>query len=425
MTRFQQVVDKYLNTYAEHEIGLIPEIANTYDHCLVVPAFDETWQSLQKVWQKLEDNFLLILVINAPRLNHRNTLDLLRKLKQNENAKGKVNDSNCAFIPAAKAKENLENTNSGNATNPDILLIDRCSDGLTIAPSQGVGLARKIGADIALQLITNAVIRSSRISITDADAILPFDYFSHTLKENESAITLPFRHQSDALAMRLYEIGILYYANGLDWAGSRYAYTSLGSAMAISSNHYAMVRGFPKRSAAEDFYLLNKLAKTGDVARIHCGAILLSARESDRVPVGTGPGLRKIKSLDAPLEEYLYYHPQIFVLLKELLVIFDSLWENPEAMLGASEWLQRYVKHQKLDQLIAEQHKKLQRPEVFNKFLADWFDGFKTLKFIHYLRDNFLPSVPLKGITAAPFTRHMTWDDLSSFSAQLSDQIYP
>jgi hypothetical protein len=223
----------------------------------------------------------------------------------------------------------------------------------------------------------------------------------------------------------LYDISLLYYACGLDWAGSFYAYTSLGSTLAINSNHYAKVRGFPRRPAAEDFYLLNKLAKTGRVRRIGHSPIILSGRLSDRVPVGTGQGIAKILALENPAIEYLFYNPGVFSLLKEFQVALDSVWQAPEAMLSTGPEIREYCKVMKLDQLISEQHQRQGKKTTFDKFLSDWFDGFKTLKFIHFMRDQFLPSVPFSRLGEAPFLASELIADLATVRRQLHSRLFP
>ena len=56
----------------------------------------------------------------------------------------------------------------------------------------------------------------------------------------------------------------------MKYARSPYAFHTIGSTMAVSANHYAKVRGFPKREAGEDFYLLNKLAKVKTLGAQGC-----------------------------------------------------------------------------------------------------------------------------------------------------------
>ena len=49
----------------------------------------------------------------------------------------------------------------------------------------------------------------------------------------------------------------------------------------------ALSHGFPRRNATEDFYILNKLAKVGSIARLAGTPVILEGRLSDRVPIGT------------------------------------------------------------------------------------------------------------------------------------------
>ncbi len=80
------------------------------------------------------------------------------------------------------------------------------------------------------------------------------------------------------------------------------------------------MRGFPKREAGEDFYLLNKLAKVGTVLELAEGpdneAIRIESRRSDRVPFGTGAAVNRITALADPLGEFRFYDPSVFELLK-------------------------------------------------------------------------------------------------------------
>ena len=106
----------------------------------------------------------------------------------------------------------------------------------------------------------------------------------------------------------------------MNFAGSPYAFHTIGSTMAVSAVHYAKVRGFPKREAGEDFYLLNKLAKVGSVLELDVGtddgAIEIDSRRSDRVPFGTGAAVNKITGLADPVREFQFYDPEVFGLLK-------------------------------------------------------------------------------------------------------------
>lgn len=422
-----KAIGQYLRTYAEPEVHCLPEISTTYDHCLVIPAFNEEWRNLLQVWQNLRERYLVILVVNSPEPDHAASLQLLKDVKSRSTIENTIEDNieNSHETPPDHAAQGRCSYLRGE---PDILLVDRASQGNTIDSRHGVGLARKIGADIALRLIADRVILSKRISVTDADAVLPADYLQFKLKPGDAALCFPFRHLTGSgsdLPTRLYDISLLYYACGLDWAGSAYAYTSLGSTIAISSDHYAMVRGFPRRSAAEDFYLLNKLAKTGKIRRTgHC-AIILSGRLSDRVPVGTGPGIRKIQSLAEPTSDYLFYNPGIFILLQQFLEALGSAWESPNAMQSTCGEIRQFCGAIDLGPFISDQLRRQSKKKVFDKMLSDWFDGFRTLKFIHFMRDQFLPSVPLSRIGEAAFLDSGTAEDLPFLRAQLYSRLFP
>jgi hypothetical protein len=169
--------------------------------------------------------------------------------------------------------------------NIDILIVDLSQEPWLIPADQGVGLVRKIGADIALYLISNGKITCPWIHATDADARVPDDYFLRATEAQigingnslpPSCFIYPYQHIPDPdmeqhdhqrywSALTDYELWLRYYVAGLEWAGSSYAYPSIGSLLAFDALAYARIRGFPKRMAGEDFYFQNKLAKMGSM----------------------------------------------------------------------------------------------------------------------------------------------------------------
>jgi hypothetical protein len=383
-------VEKYLAGFAEPELAHLPN-TDTYDECLVIPAYRETWHDLRAVWANLSEHLLLILVVNSPDENDPQTLKLLNRVNA---AYGKrVQQANVSLLTRGEDC-------------PDTILVDRCTSGRQIPAKQGVGLARKIGADIALALIREGKILNRRIPLTDADVNLPTTFFNPTLADTDAALVYPFRHQATpevTAAATLYDISMLYYAAGLKWAGSPYGFTTIGSLITLNPIHYAMVRGFPKRNAGEDFYLLNKLAKTGNINSIDAPEVRIAARLSERVPFGTGPGLRKILALANPAADYLFYNPKIFIELQTFLQQLSQLWQSTDQMPGSlSRHTLAFCEQQGFLAIISRKQSELKSRQVFNKFINDWFDGFRTLKFIHQLREHY-PSVPVSNIIAAPF----------------------
>jgi len=374
---------QYLKKYAEAEVEALAGIEfQSYAHCLVVPAHREQPESVQMVWPHPDPQLLLIVVVNSWNDDDVISQNLLHCLTTEPGQKSK----NLHYIRRSWA--------------PDLLIVDRCQSARLIPRRQGVGLARKIGCDLALALICRGVIQSTLINSTDADAVLPASYFALIEPNTATAALLqPFVHDFTAemeLASRLYDIAMAYYVRGLIYAGSKYAFHTLGSTLRINSIHYARVRGFPCRNAAEDFYILNKLAKTGRIQVAQGDAINIQARYSDRAPFGTGPALHSINSLASPLTEYRVYDPRVFNLLKIFLTLADQMLDqDPAILFEAHPEILAWVNHSKLSRLVDQHQERKSQDKVFQRFLRDWFDAFQTLKFIHFMRDHYIPSISL------------------------------
>ncbi len=432
MQKNNTAVTKYLSLYAEQETAQLPTINHCYHHALVIPVFDETvsfWQALKTAPAlNSQKNILIILVINLPansKQNHNNQ-QLANVILADTTLLAKS-----AQQSLLKLKEHLH-----------ILLIDRFSDGHKIPTKQGVGLARKIGADIALKLIQQRQVLSPWIHTTDADAQLPALYFTASEQETETgALLYPFAHTHQNNSSVLYELSLFYYVAGLNWAGSPYGFHTLGSTIACHYQAYAQVRGYPKRAAGEDFYLLNKIAKVGKVRTLASPAIKIQARPSHRVPFGTGPAIRKIENLPDPINEYLFYHPKVFTYLKTWLQTINILWQfNTQAIDQALEaavclainknqtfsshgqdsiepsLLIHCLKSLAIEGQIQHGFDQCKTETHFLRHMHHSFDGFQTLKFIHYLRNYRFSSIPLTQLLNNPDLEALNWTQSKAFT---------
>ena len=340
----------YFARYAEPEAKGAPSAARTYRHVLSIPAFDETGDFLQRVLPRGAADLLVILVANVP--------DDVRR-------------EDAAF---ARTRELLDLAGGlDRARNVDVAIVDRVN---TPVPRRaGVGLARKIGADIALRLIVERRIEVPVIFSTDADAALPPGYFE-AAEGQAAGWVYPFVHTSgdEDLARRalMYELSLRYYVNRLEYAGSPYAFHTLGSCLAVDATSYAKVRGFPRRNAAEDFYLLNKLAKVGWIRRLRAPVIEIEARASTRVPFGTGPALARVPPDPRAMPGYA----------RETFEALRIFHDGVAAGTRPSQPVPRLL------EAIGYQPKRDQRA------IHTWFDAFRTLKFVHAARDEF-PDPPL------------------------------
>ncbi len=392
---------KYLSQYAEPHARQLDDFPNSYDYACVIPCFDECEAFLltNKTAFHAASSLVIVVVNQAPAEQaNANNLALQRFI--------------AASFPRLWQSPDQTLTLYSSGADSHLLCVDAFSPGRQLPLKQGVGLARKIGADIACQLFVSGKIIKPWIFTTDADAKLPDDYFAATATTiDAAALIFPYQHSrpndpEQAHAIDLYDYSLRYYAAGLHWAGSPYAFQTVGSTLAIHAEHYAKVRGFPKRSAGEDFYILNKLRKTGDVVTLPSPTISIAARASNRTPFGTGAALRQIMQLKDAERDYVFYHPQVFELLRMFLCALPEIWQRLHNATAGSVNFQTAIFEpiakknliQVLQTLGVEtgiQHafshsKTLQG---FLKHMHDWFDAFRTLKLLHGLRDGYYPSV--------------------------------
>jgi hypothetical protein len=397
--RQQTTIDQYLAEYAEAD-GLGITMNRQFAQVLVIPAYSERPATLSRLWAEMPADVLIILVINAPAYDPK-TIALLAHF-----------ETDCSLsAPHARWRASLQKHKAG------LLVINRCHPGAYIPERQGVGLARKIGADIALKLINQGIVQSPIIHSTDADARLPKNYFTQTQPSDAAGWVYAYRHRLPApehlkTAMRLYELKLSHFTGGLNWARSRFGHASLGSIIAISAAAYAQVRGFPKRPTGEDFYLLNKLAKIGPIIRLQGARVVLSPRLSNRVPIGTGTGVRAL--IDCNLKKTaLFYNPETFSHLKTLLATLTTAETTDliEAIPNAK--IQSYFASSNCLSTFRKLEANTRLPSHFQRALLDWFDGFQQLKFIHHLRDLDLPDVTLDQVLLAPWFRYPQALDMS------------
>lgn len=410
-----RAVSKYLDIYAEQESKDIGLITKSYDYVIVVPVCNESADCLETIFLNIQDNVLIIAVVNSPvgkeQWQKINAL-FINQLYENSKL---ITD----LLPFGKLLE----FNDFN----DVLLVDRNASGQQIHSDSGVGLARKIGCDIALKYFTHSIIKYPWIYSTDADVILPQSYFTHSIKacENNSAIVLDFNHfSSDKKLNELqyyYDFKLRYYHVGITFAGTHYDYIPLGSTLIVNMQCYAQVRGFPKRNAGEDFYLLNKIAKIKPIKYLVDGVVVnIQSRFSDRVPFGTGPALSQINELPST-EDYKYYHPDCFLLLKQWHLYLQSLWVDEQLIITSPD---DKILHDLYVYLSCESVFKKSKTQItsiirWQQFIHQWFDSFKVLKSVHffdkkYPRLNYLELLKTKSfdkVVGSQLQAFITYND--------------
>ena len=404
---------KYLAAHAEPEARLseaFDAAPRHYGHVLVIPASGEGLelaQALSSVPEGPLGPVVTILVINAT-----------------PDAPASVHETNARTLEGfARERETLRvlapNARLHAHARGGLLVLDRATHEHRLPGGQGVGLARKIGTDLALALVLSGRVASSWIHVSDADVVFPGDYFHQVLEGEDarpSARLYRFRHlpgsdpRSYDAALQ-YEATLRYYVLGLRFAGSPYAFHSIGSTLALDAGAYARVRGFPRRTAAEDFYLLNKLAKVGRIEPLSGAPLGLSSRVSGRVPFGTGAAVARMLEDRDP--EPTTYHPALFHQLRAWLGALEGEVAQRAAKRKSARTLADSVRaHSEPDSAVdpetllaalertgalAAANDALAAPaRAIRGRVHDAFDGFRTLKLLHALRDSGLPDLPLR-----------------------------
>ncbi len=287
--------------------------------------------------------------------------------------------------------------------------VDATTPGHELPDKDGVGLARKLGMDWGLRILAENDALDRPLICLDGDTrvqpnyLAGIDAFFHDKKRWGGFVS--YAHPldgegADLAAILCYEFFLRYHALGLTWAGSPYAFPSIGSTLFVSGNAYAAVSGMNRRLAGEDFYFLQQVAKTGPVDHLDTVQVYPSSRPSHRVPFGTGRRVRRF--LDATHEEYVLYHPKSYQILRRwLATAVNALELDATALLDSAAEIAPQLARFLLEQGFQEAWPRLQQnsanPKQLQHHFHHWFDGFRTLKLVHHLRDHGYPDQEMFG----------------------------
>jgi hypothetical protein len=351
---------------------------------VVIPALAEsenlfdTLRSLAKNPPELLARFLVLVVVNnredtpqQDKADNRKTLELL-------------SEEDPSFGPLRLA------------------WVDAASPGNELPLKKGgVGLARKIGFDLALPQLDFSGPPPILVGL-DADTLVQPDYLSalanHFRTTSAGGAVLAFRHQEGSTpqerkAIRCYELFLRAYVLGLSRAGSPYAFHTIGSAMACTAAAYARMGGMNSRMAAEDFYFLQHLKKTSGISFVAGTLVQPSARASHRVPFGTGRSISRL--LAGEESAVLFYRPECFAILGSWLELvashLDSCGQDilRQAKRISSE-LEKYLDQAGFVDAWEKLRLNSRNHAALLSAFHSWFDGLSTLKLIHHLSETIL-----------------------------------
>lgn len=273
----------------------------------------------------------------------------------------------------------------------------------------GVGLARKIGMDMAAYRLQQAGNERAPIVCFDADSRCAPNYLkaieAHFADHPEAGYcSVYFAHPLEGEQTKevyqgilRYELYLRYYVNGLRYAGSAYGHHTIGSSMAVRSRLYQSQGGMNRRKAGEDFYFLNKLPRS-EKSNLNATAVIPSPRPSHRVPFGTGKAIDAW--LQSPDKDYPVYAPESFRIWKQAMAGVKDWYSLEKGELeavqdGFSAPLREYMESIDFVKNVQECQRYTTTESAFLQRYHHWLNGLRTLQFFHYVRDNHLGNVPI------------------------------
>ncbi len=261
----------------------------------------------------------------------------------------------------------------------------------------GVGMARKAGMDQAARWFHDQN-RTGFIVCFDADCRCDPNYFDAIsekfARENLEAAVISYEHPLENEWIVEYELYLRYYVDALRWAGYPFSCQTLGSCMAVRSDAYIKMGGMNTRQAGEDFYFLHKIIRNVRFGEINDTTVYPSDRISDRVPFGTGKAIK-----DARIgKDRLLYNPESYEIIQSLI---DGIHDVYMGLNPFKSYLKAFLESENFEMEMAKLRNNSTSMETFQKFFFQWFDGFKVMKLLHYLR--------AKGLNDVPVSQGISW----------------
>lgn len=384
----------YLNKRAAGTPWKINEVPTiSFSGAVVIPSLAEaanisqTLESLSLNPVDLLDRFLILVVVNQRAdTSEAETADNIETLKK---------------LPHWKRQYGLDN----------LYWVDAASSGNALPVKQGVGLARKIGLDLALPLL-NYRNEDPLLICLDADTLVQPDYLSaitrHFADSSAGGASISYRHRPAAdkagqSAIDRYELFLRSYVLGLELADSPYAFHTVGSAMACRVSAYVASGGMNRRLAGEDFYFLQQLYKTSGVASLSGTVVHPSPRTSNRVPFGTGRAVGDMLAVGE--QRLLFYQPVVFSIVGEWLAcVAENAGEDATVLSAGAETISP-VLHLFLEQTgfrdaWGNLKRNIRDDSKFMTAFHGWFDAFRTMRLIHELSDRAYPRIEPEGAVA-------------------------
>lgn len=276
----------------------------------------------------------------------------------------------------------------------------------------GVGLARKIGMDEAVHRFDTIGIDGT-ILCFDADSNCTKNYLTEVENHFKTHPKTPgcsihYEHpiegtEFDDLIYKgiiNYELFLRYYNQALLYCNFPFAFQTVGSSMAVRSSVYQKQGGMNKRKAGEDFYFIHKIIALGGFTNISTTKVIPSPRISDRVPFGTGKAIGDW--IETKADVYSTYDFRIWSILKSFVAIIPELQTSNLTDLEfysipEHSYFIQFLEDNDFESGLIEIRKNSTDSTSFLKRFFVWFNAFRVLKVVHYLRDTQYENQPILG----------------------------
>ncbi len=383
MSRAYRTIERYLDRHAVDVPDWI-DLAPPDDElciCVVIPAYDEL-DTIESVIESLDVDELPARAV-----------EILVCVNNPDDDDPQIVDTNRETIERLRAME----------LPFALYVLDRSTEGYAFPGEEaGVGQARRLLMDLATSRLCEAGrCDDGLIACLDGDSPADSGYLDAIWREFDAspdalAGVCHYRHPipddpSHARAIIAYEAWMRYFEYALHLIDTPYAFQSIGSCMVLSAYGYARADGVPPREALSDFYLLQKVAKTGGrgaVIQLDAPLVRPSSRPSTRVPRGTGPSVRA--SMHDGEERFIFVEPpQAFFDLRRFFSAVRPAFEEPQALkAAASPFLTEIIDRWRGWPTIDKLRTHAPDPERFERQFHTWFDSLKIVKYANRSREH-------------------------------------
>lgn len=276
------------------------------------------------------------------------------------------------------------------------------------AKDSGVGLARKLGMDEAVNRFEQIRNSDGIIVNIDVDCTCSNNYFTalemQFANKRTKACSIRFEHphkgndftKENYEAIIQYELYLHYYILSLRKTGHPFAFHTIGSAFAVRASVYAMQGGMNKRKAGEDFYFLQKVIPLGGFTELNDACVYPSPRSSVRVPFGTGASIEKLlKSEKGVYETYDLIAFEDLEFFFRCVVLFYSTGNFNELLMEIKEPLKSFLLAHDYLNHITEIQRNTATEKAFMLRFYRWFNAFMVLKYMNFSHEYYYQRKPI------------------------------